>query len=217
MVLRAGAVVHEPTLRGDSVHVLGDVDESNSSELEEVLARVVPLGRNVTIDLTRCRYIGSAALRLLLRARRNAHADFGTLVRPESLADRVLRVAKLDTFLSVQQVEVEQADVYHSDEPIRVVALEGEWDLSRGAELRRKLDRASRDPRVVLDLSGMQLIDSNCMAMIVRMRTQRVAKGYPSAPLVIPHRGVRKLFTISGLAQLWSIFDTLDEAFAALQ
>lgn len=97
-------------------------------------------------------------------------------------------------------------------EEAKIITLEGEWDLSRGEELRRHLDLACEHPHVVMDLCGVTYIDSNCLAMLVRMRTRRVAKGYAPARLVLPNGNIRKVFSATGFAELWPMMETLEEA-----
>ncbi|HEY9181544.1 MAG TPA: STAS domain-containing protein [Candidatus Baltobacteraceae bacterium] len=106
----------------------------------------------------------------------------------------------------------EQADIR-----AHVVALEGEWDLSRGDELRRRLEPACERARVIVDLSGVTYIDSNCLSMLVRMRTKRVAKGYRPEILVIPSGNIKKIFTGTGFDHLWTIAGSMDEALGLLK
>lgn len=98
------------------------------------------------------------------------------------------------------------------EEP-QIITLEGEWDLSRGDELRRCLEPARAYPHVILDLSRVTYIDSNCVGMLVRMRTRRVAKGYAPPRLVLPIGNIRKVFAATGFADLWPMSETLEEAF----
>lgn len=219
MIVHAGAIVHETTARGDSIHVFGDIDETSVRELEEVLERVVPRRRDVTVNLTHSRYIGSLGLRALLHARQQARNGFETLVEPGSAAARLIEIAKLENVLGLRGVMRTGGliEVPQPDEDVRIVSLEGEWDLSRGNELRRTLDRAVDHPHVILDMSNVTYIDSSCIGMLVRMRTQRVAKGYCPSRLVIASANVRRVLGLTGLHALWNMYETLDEALADLK
>lgn len=108
-----------------------------------------------------------------------------------------------------------EIDRDYPDDPrefVLVIALEGEWDVSRGHELRLRLAPAVAHPRVVLDMSGASFIDSYCAGMLVRMRTQRVAKGYEPARLVVCGANVRGVLALFGAHSLWRICDSLEDA-----
>lgn len=212
MAMCAGAVVHEATAWGDSVHVFGDVDEANAAEFEDVLQHVVRLSRPLTINLTRCRGIGSLGMRALLRARQYARSEFVTLVDRDSGAARTLEISKMERLLGVRKVETSSA----GDE-LLIVALDGEWDLSRGEELRRHIERALAQPRVVFDMSDVRYIDSHCLGMLGRMHTQRVAKGYRPAQIVLANSNVRKVLGITGLDSILNVYETLNDALADLK
>lgn len=212
MAMCAGAVVHEATAWGDSVHVFGDVDEANAAEFEDVLQHVVRLNRPLTINLTRCRGIGSLGMRALLRARQYARSEFVTLVDRDSGAARTLEISKMERLLGVRKVETSSA----GDE-LFIVALDGEWDLSRGEELRRHIERALAQPRVVFDMSDVRYIDSHCLGMLGRMHTKRVARGYRPAQIVLANSNVRKVLGITGLDSILNVYETLNDALADLK
>jgi anti-anti-sigma factor len=97
------------------------------------------------------------------------------------------------------------------EEP-HVIALEGEWDLSRGDELRSRLESACAHAHVIIDLARVSYIDSNCVAMLVSMRRRRIAKGYAAGHLVLPSGNIRLIFEATGFADLWPIAETFGEA-----
>lgn len=217
MAICAGAAVHESTAPSENIHVIGDVDEHNAAEFEDVLQRVLALARPITIDLTRCRYIGSLGLRALLRTKRLAPSTLTTLVSADSLAARVLESANVEELLGVQRISRAYTGSIQTEDVrghVRIVTLEGEWDLSRGDELRRHIDRAAGYPRVVIDMTGVSYIDSNCIGMLVRMRTQRVAKGYEPSRLVLKTGNVRRVLGVVCGHALWAMYESLDEALA---
>lgn len=215
MAICSGVAVHEATASSENIHVIGDVDEYNAAEFEDALQRVLALSRPITVDLTRCRYIGSAGLRALLHAKRLAPSGFTTLVNAESIAARMLELAKVEELLGVRRIShaytgsIQTEDVR---EHVRIITLDGEWDLSRGKELRRHIERAVEHPRVVIDLTGVTYIDSHCIGMLVRMRTQRVAKGYEPSSLILKSGNVRRVLGLVGVHTLWTIYESRDEA-----
>lgn len=104
---------------------------------------------------------------------------------------------------------------FYPDDPresVHVIRLEGEWDVSRGYELRRRLGAAVTHPRVVIEFSNGSFIDSYCAGILVRMRTQRVAKGYEPERLVVRAANVRSVLGVMGAHSLWRICDSLDDA-----
>lgn len=211
MAMCAAAFIHEDTQKEQYVHVIGDVDERNVAELDDLLDRVLPLGAPLTIDLTQCRSIAQTAVGTLVRARDNTRSPFTTVVHGGSTPARVLKVARLEERLGVCRV-VQSRKTTLAGQNVRVVALSGEWDISRGVELRAHLDRAVEHALVVLDMSGVTYIDSNCVGMLVRMRTQRVAKGYAPAGIVLKNADVRRVIRTLAFDELWNTYETLDEA-----
>ena len=217
MAICAGVAVHETTASSENIHVIGDIDEHNAAEFEDALQRVLALLRPITVDLTRCRYIGSVGLRVLLRTKRLAPSSFTTLVNAESVAARLRAIAKVEEFLDVRRITRAYTGSIQTEdarERVRIITLDGEWDLSRGHELRRHIDRAVEHPRVIIDLTGVSYIDSHCIGMLVRMRTQRVAKGYEPSRLVLKTGNVRRVLGLVGVHTLWTMYESRDEALA---
>lgn len=98
---------------------------------------------------------------------------------------------------------------------INVITLEGEWDLSRGEELRRRLERGADHSDLVLDFSRLTYLDSTCIGMLMRLRTQRVAKGWRPGRAVLPNGPVLRVLQICNFEELWTICGSLDEALGA--
>lgn len=97
------------------------------------------------------------------------------------------------------------------------IALAGDWDLSRGNELRVHIEAAVEAPRAVFDLSRVRYIDSNCIGMLARVHARRAAKGYPRLRLVVPSAQIAYTLAVVADGTPWSIFQTLDEALADWQ
>ncbi len=220
MLQEAGAIAHESTARGEYVHVLGDIDRNNAAEFEELLRSVLALGRDITVDLTHCRYIGSLGVSVMLRARQQAPRAFITLVDPASSAARLLQTAKVQMLLGVRyQVQMQTRDMYarQSGRHAHVITLEGEWDLSRGNELHERLEAAAAHPRIVVDMSNVTYMDQFCVGMLLRARTQRVAKGYPPAYLVLASANIRRVLGVADFHELFMVRETLEEALESAQ
>lgn len=94
------------------------------------------------------------------------------------------------------------------------MTLDGEWDLSRKAELHALLLRAYDHDNVVVDLTGVAYMDSTALSQFAIMRKSRGGAGYEPARFVVPSEHLRKLFAIVGFDKVFPIFSTLEEAIA---
>jgi anti-sigma B factor antagonist len=97
------------------------------------------------------------------------------------------------------------------------VAVRGEVDLAAVTELERVLDSAIRENRgdFVLDLCELELLDSTGLSQILRARAW-LARGDRALAVVCPPGPVRRLFEHAGIADLLFLYDTPEEAAAAL-
>lgn len=96
-----------------------------------------------------------------------------------------------------------------------IVRLEGDWDIYRRDELHDRVAALYDKPKAIVDLSGVHYIDSTALSEFVRMRKTRKAAGFPPARFVVTSPNVRKLFAMTGLDQVWPMFESLDDALAA--
>lgn len=93
-----------------------------------------------------------------------------------------------------------------------IVALDGHLDVYRAAEVRRLLQDAAAQERVIVDMSRVPSISAAILTELVRCYKQRAAQGLEPARLVVQSNAVRKIFEITDLGKLWPIFATLDAA-----
>jgi anti-anti-sigma factor len=106
-------------------------------------------------------------------------------------------------------------DVRHADHPLgAVLTLGGELDLATAPLLQEQLERAIRgEGAVVIDLSGLQFIDSSGLNVLVRAERQMRASGRQLV-LVYGSPGVRRVFELTSLD---GYFASCDSPGAALR
>jgi anti-sigma B factor antagonist len=101
------------------------------------------------------------------------------------------------------------------DESTYVIALAGEVDLYTAPEFKEQLldviGKGGKD--VVVDFSDTTFIDSTTLGVLVGgVKRLRVQDGRLS--LVCSDRNIRKIFEITGLDRVFTIYPTRDEALA---
>jgi anti-sigma B factor antagonist len=103
-------------------------------------------------------------------------------------------------------------------EGFSVLILEGEIDLQHSPEVRVVLQKKikSRCPALVIDFSAVTYIDSSGLATIVEyFRDSRDFSG--KFALVGMNQRVRTIFDLVRLGEFMSVFQTLEDAVAALK
>lgn len=96
-----------------------------------------------------------------------------------------------------------------------IVALNGDLDVYRAAEVRLALQHAAAQQRLIVDLSEVGTISAAILTEFVRCYKHRMMQGLEPARLVVRSSVVRKIFEITDLGRLWPMFETLDAARAA--
>jgi len=93
-----------------------------------------------------------------------------------------------------------------------VVALRGELDIADAAAVAAALAAvAAREPRIIVDLSGLEFIDSSGVAALARGRKHaRHAGG--DLLLAAPRQRVLRVLAITRLADDFGVHATVDEA-----
>ena len=97
--LPTAAFIREHADFHDVVHVYGDIDLSNSRELEQAIQMPRSVDRALVVDLSNCVYMDSTALGVLVRTKKNLGHDFKLLTQDGSNVNRLLEVSGLDGFL----------------------------------------------------------------------------------------------------------------------
>ncbi|HEY5333189.1 MAG TPA: STAS domain-containing protein [Solirubrobacterales bacterium] len=116
-----------------------------------------------------------------------------------------------------------QASATDLDGGVRLLTIQGELDLSTASKLEGPLEAAveAADAAVLIDLAECQFIDSTGIALIVRawQRVDAAAGNGGKGGLVLccQNEQVRRVFEVTGLEHSLRVFETRDEAIAALR
>jgi anti-sigma B factor antagonist len=102
-------------------------------------------------------------------------------------------------------------------EQASILRIHGDLDLSASAALRALLlDEVSLDgPPIVVDLSDVPFIDSTCLGVLIAaVRQARASRG--GFRLAAPRPRVKRAFEIAALEEMFPLFDSVEEAAAAV-
>jgi len=96
-----------------------------------------------------------------------------------------------------------------------VVRLGGELDLYNATQVRAALMEACAQApeRIVVDLGGVEFIDSTALGVLIETRTRLDNRG--GLVLAAPRLETRRALQISGLDKLFAVHDTVPEALGA--
>jgi anti-sigma B factor antagonist len=104
------------------------------------------------------------------------------------------------------------------DAQTRVIAVEGEADMSTAVKFNESFFAAARSGtrRVIADLTDVEFIDSTMLnALVVGHR--RMVRDHGRFAVVCHGPKVKRVLEITGLGQILQIFETRDAALAQLQ
>jgi len=102
---------------------------------------------------------------------------------------------------------------------VAVVTLRGELDAHDAPELRELFGRAVAElgdaatPVLVLDLTGVAFLDSTVLGTMIGA-VRRLREGGGDMRLVLPETSARRIFEITGLEQVLSVYGTRADALA---
>lgn len=106
-------------------------------------------------------------------------------------------------------------DVHPGTSGVTVLALAGELDLGSIGALKEAVShRLGADAHVVLDLAGLTFCDSTGLGAFVALHRQARSTGARFA-LAAPRRRIADLFTLSGIDQVISVYDSVEAAASA--
>src|SRR5579872_3697174 len=99
-------------------------------------------------------------------------------------------------------------------EPL-VVSFAGTLNVERQDEVRATLMSTYEVRDVVIDLSGVDSMDSSALSALLVKRRIRKEQGFSPARLVGLAPGVQRVFALASLDRVWPIFATIAEAMAS--
>lgn len=94
---------------------------------------------------------------------------------------------------------------------IPVLSLEGSLDAVTASQLQNFTPKSESTNKLVIDLSGVDFLDSSGLGAIVGIARNKRASG-GDVILACMNDKVRKVFEITQVARLFHIFDDLDAA-----
>jgi anti-anti-sigma factor len=91
-------------------------------------------------------------------------------------------------------------------------------DIGTAPELTAVLDAAIRDSRgaFILDLCDVEFLDSSGVNVVLRTLAM-LGRSDRALAVVCPHRPVRQVFEVAGIADLLALFDSRDQVAASLR
>lgn len=111
--------------------------------------------------------------------------------------------------------EVFEIAEHKTGDSASVLAIRGEIDVSTAPELRDRLLAVAQDggQTVIVDLSEVTFLDSTALGVLVSGLKRFRAEG-GDLRLVVTGRSVAKVLEITGLVEVFSIFDSVEAAAA---
>jgi anti-anti-sigma factor len=98
-----------------------------------------------------------------------------------------------------------------------VVTVSGEVDLATAGELTTHLNSLDLSRAVVVDLSDVSFIDSSGLNTLVQLRQKMQSSPSPSNLRLAMNRSTtRRIFDVTGLSDVFEIFDSAAGALASL-
>ena len=106
----------------------------------------------------------------------------------------------------------------HDEAGVHVIAMRGELDLATAPRLAVRIDNARRAGarRLFVDLTAAEFCDSTGLRALVGCRREVTASGGRFAVAVLEGSAVGRLFSLAGAHELMPVYDSFDEALAAL-
>ncbi|MBI2340330.1 MAG: STAS domain-containing protein [Deltaproteobacteria bacterium] len=101
----------------------------------------------------------------------------------------------------------------HQEKQVTVIVLEGSLEVGKQEKLKDDLLKQvpPSDPRLVLDFSGVDFIDSACLGALVGL-ARRLRETGGDVKIASPTPEVKSIFQITRLDRLFEVFATKEAA-----
>lgn len=93
---RQFATVLEVVDNGHMLHVFGDVDLCEAEDFATAIDEAAADGDPVLVNLTKCRYMDSSGLSILIRANKRYGTQLRLIIAENSIIARIVRLTSLD-------------------------------------------------------------------------------------------------------------------------
>jgi anti-sigma B factor antagonist len=104
-----------------------------------------------------------------------------------------------------------------SRDGVLIIAISGELDLDTAPEFEQRLgEAAGSDAPILINLSDCEFIDSTGLSLLVQAE-RRLTEEQRGFAICCPKADVKRLLELTGIDEAVGMFDTRDEAVAALQ
>lgn len=100
-----------------------------------------------------------------------------------------------------------------SDRGASLLSLFGELDVASSSELEAALERADRNGPVIIDLRGLEFIDSTGLGLLVRTHQRLASAG--GLVLIKGEGQVDRLLELTGIGDQLRVVTSLDRAIAS--
>jgi anti-sigma B factor antagonist len=98
---------------------------------------------------------------------------------------------------------------------IAVIALSGELEIGRKAEIRDSLQLVENATSVLVDLSEVTYADSTALAELMRLHGEADTRNV-SVAILVGHRQFARLLEYAGLSQMFAVFNSRAAALSYL-
>jgi anti-sigma B factor antagonist len=100
---------------------------------------------------------------------------------------------------------------------VSIISAVGQVDVDNYVELHDVIIReiTTGNSKIILDLRKLNFIDSTCLGMLLRARDKARSKG--GLIVIISNPFVERVFTVTGLSDLFETFDQQEQALGRLK
>jgi anti-anti-sigma regulatory factor len=88
----------------------------------------------------------------------------------------------------------------------------GAYDVTCKRQWSEELEGLCSEPSVIIDFSGVTLLDATCVTEVLRMHARRQDKGFDRETVILGQPPVRRLFELHKMQDVVRVVDSLDDA-----